>query len=229
MLQRNGSQNRTIGYATGGLVGWQNKFIIKEEELFNIVSIDPYASYPQGNGMRAFMLPMKAGGISGRIDISVTSTASGSMGINIEGSADTSVFMGNADGILVVSGSGTAQSIITADGNMIAVLYAVGNATVSVNLNHLTSFVDAYGWANCELSLVANAQGSLTAIAVCSGDTVDETTNLTAKDVWEYYQRSLTTGGSDSFTLEEIAGAVWVHSKGQSTATKSDVFNAAML
>jgi hypothetical protein len=229
MLQRNGSQLRTIGFATGGLSAWQNKQTIKEEELFNIVSVNNLVSYPQGYGMKSIMMPMKAGGISARIDNSIRATADGSMGINIDGVAYTSVFMSNADGLLVVSGSGTASSIITTDGNMIAVLYAVGDATVSINLNHLTSFVDAYGWANCELNLVANATGALTAVAICSGDTVDETTNLTAKDVWEYYQRSLTTGGSDSFTLDEIAQAVWVHSRGVTISTKSDVYNASII
>lgn len=193
MLQRNGSQYRTIGYATGGLSAWQNKFIVKEEELFLLALLSPYASYPQGYGMRAISLPIKTGGISGRTTIGVTASANGSMGINIEGSSTISTTFANADGILVVSGEGTASFNITTDASSIAVLYATGSTTFNMNLNHLASFVDAYGWANCNLGMVVNLTGALTAIAIMEGDTVDDTV-LTPASIWAYKPDVATKG-----------------------------------
>jgi hypothetical protein len=201
MLQRNGSQYRTIGYATGGLSAWQNKFIVKEEELFLLALLSPYASYPQGYGMRAISLPIKTGGMSGRATVDLVTIANGSMGINIEGNSTISTTFANADGILVVSGSGTASFNVTAGASSIAVLYGIGSTSFSMSLNHLASFVDAYGWANCALGMAVSPTGTLTAIAIMEGDTIDDTV-LTPQAIWAYKP---------------------------DVATKSDVFNAAML
>lgn len=206
MLQRNGSQNITIGYATGGAIGWQNKFIIKEEELFNIVSIDPYASYPQGDGMKAFMLPMKAGAISGRIDINAYTTASGSMGINIEGTVSVSIDSNTPAMGLIVSGTGSSFVTLTSDASAIATLNGTGTASFTIGLNHLAMYVDADGYASASLGVVGNAYGTLSAIGVMSGDTVDSVA-LTPAAIWSYDLRTLSVN----------------------VATKGDVYAASFL
>jgi hypothetical protein len=193
MLQCNGSQYRTIGYATGGMSAWQNKFIIKEEELFLLVLLSPYASYPQGYGMRAISLPIKTGSVSGRTTIDLTTAASGSMGINIEGTAIISTTFADADGILIVSGEGSTLFDVTTEASAIAVLYATGTASVSMSLNHLTSYVDAYGWAGCNLGMVVSPTGTLTAIAIMGGDTIDDTL-LTPASIWAYKTDIATKG-----------------------------------
>lgn len=191
MLQRNGSQNRTIGYATGGAIGWQNKFIIKEEELFNIVSIDPYASYPQGNGMKAFMLPMKAGAISGLITVDIALTGSGAMGVNIEGTSTISIDTNEPSMGLIVSGVGSSTFEVTSSADAIAILYGIGSSTFTIGLNHLAMFVDADGYASASLGLVGAAYGTISALGYMGGDTVDDAT-LTPASIWSYDLRTLT-------------------------------------
>jgi hypothetical protein len=92
-----------------------------------------------------------------------------------------------------VSGQGTTSFNVTAQASSIAVLYAIGSTTFTMSLNHLASFVDAYGWANCALGIAVSPTGTLTAIAIMEGDTIDDTV-LTPASIWAYKPDVATKG-----------------------------------
>ena len=203
MLLRNGSQSVTVGVSTGGQSPWQSIRIIKEEEWFGVTRINEYASYPQGYGNNAFAMALSAGAISSRDDLAITTSASGAMGVNGEASTDISVIFANADAQLIVSGFGSAALSTTAQGSVIASLSGVASATFSFSMNHLAMFVDAYGYASANLDLVTSGNGTLRAIAICGGTTVD-TSGLTPASIWAYQDRTLTSSsGSGGLTDEQ--------------------------
>ena len=148
-------------------------------------------SIPEGYAGKSYMMPYVAGGVSG-LDVStITSQASGAMGVNGEASTDISVIFANADAQLIVSGFGSAALSTTAQGSVIASLSGVGSTTFSFSLNHLAMFVDAYGYASASLALVTSGNGTLRAIAICGGSTVD-TSELSPASIWAYGDRTLT-------------------------------------
>jgi len=113
----------------------------------------------------------------------------------------------NGEIVGAVSGVGSSNVLITINADMVGIFDGYGSSTTSSSAINLT--VNALGNAEISIGSLASISGDLKAKGFMGGSTVGVTENLTAKDVWEYYQRTLTTGGSDSFTLEEIASAVW--------------------
>ena len=185
------SRYLTVGTSIGGANVLSNKFKIKEEEWFGVTRISEYAGYPQGYGGKSFAMPLSAGNLSSREDIAFTSQASGAMGVNAEANADISVIFANADAQLIVSGFGSASLSTTAQGSVIASLSGVASATFTISMNHLAMYVDAYGYATASLDLVTSGNGTLRAIAICGGSTVD-TSGLTPASIWAYGDRTLT-------------------------------------
>jgi hypothetical protein len=90
---------------------------------------------------------------------------------------------------------------------MVGIFDGYGSSTALSSVINLT--VNALGNAEISIGSSSSMSGNLKAKGFLIGSTVRVSTNLTAKDVWEYYQRTLTSGESESFTLEEIANAVW--------------------
>ena len=193
MLLKN-SRYQTVGTLIGGQHVLTNKFKIKEEEWFGVTRISDTAGYPQGYGGKSFAMPLSAGSLSSREDIVFTSQASGAMGVNAEATTDISVIFANADAQLIVSGFGDATLSLSADGSVVASLSGQASTTFSISLNHLAMFVDAYGYATANLDLVTSGSGTLRAIAICSGSTVD-TSGLTPASIWSYSDRTLTGSG----------------------------------
>jgi hypothetical protein len=113
----------------------------------------------------------------------------------------------NGEVVGAVSGVGSSNILITINADMIGIFDGYGSSTASLSAINLT--VNALGNAEISIGTLSSMSGDLKAKGFMIGSTVTISTNLTAKDVWEYYQRTLTTGGSDSFTLEDIASAVW--------------------
>ena len=200
----NNSRYQTVGTLIGGQHVLTNKFKIKEEEWFGVTRISDTAGYPQGYGAKSFAMPLSAGSLSSREDIVFTSQASGAMGVNAEATTDISVVFANADAQLIVSGFGSTSIGMTSEGNVIASLSGQASTTFSISLNHLAMFVDAYGYATANLDLVTSANGTLRAIAICSGSTVD-TSGLTPASVWAYSNRTLTECGSSGGLTEDQA------------------------
>ena len=197
------SRYLTVGTSIGGANVLSNKFKIKEEEWFGVTRISEYAGYPQGYGGKSFAMPLSAGNLSSREDIAFTSQASGAMGVNAEANADISVIFANADAQLIVSGFGSTSLSMTVEGSVIASLSGIASTTFSFSLNHLAMFVDAYGFASASLDLVTSGNGTLRAIAICGGTTVD-TSGLTPASVWAYQDRTLTSSsGSGGLTTEQ--------------------------
>ena len=193
MLLRN-SRYQTVGTLIGGQHVLANKFKIKEEEWFGVTRIDAKAGYPQGYGGKSFAMPLEAGAASVREDISITSNAYGAMGVNGEATITIEFPVANADAQLIVSGLGSTSFEITSSGSVVASLSGVGSTTFSFSLNHLAMFVDAYGFATANLDLLTSGNGTLMAIAVCGGSTVD-TSGLSPASIWSYSNRTLTGAG----------------------------------
>ena len=186
-----GTRYRTLGTNIGGASVLSSKFSIKEEEWFGVTRISEYAGYPQGYGGKSFAMPLTSGAISVREDIILTSNASGAMGVNAEGTASFELPVANASLELIVSGEGGTTFAITTEGNTTASLNGIASTTFSFSLNHLAMFVDAYGYATANLDLLTTGSGTLKAIAICGGSTVD-TSGLTPASIWNYQDRTLT-------------------------------------
>ena len=186
-----GTRYRTLGTNIGGASVLSSKFRIKEEEWFGVTRINEYAGYPQGYGGKSFAMPLTSGAISVREDIILTSNASGAMGVNAEGTASFELPVANASLELIVSGEGATTFSITTEGNTTASLNGVASTTFSFSLNHLAMYLDAYGFATANLDLLTTGNGTLKAIAICGGSTVD-TSGLTPASIWNYQDRTLT-------------------------------------
>lgn len=143
------------------------------------------ASIPEGYGGKATILPFKAGGISTDDRSTITISGYGAMGVNIEGNSSFVLNTNSPSGELIVSGNGTTAFIITTEGNTTASLNGSASTTFSFSLNHLAMYLDAYGFATANLDLLTSGNGTLRAIAICSGSTVD-TTGLTPASIWAY-------------------------------------------
>ena len=149
------------------------------------------ASIPEGYGGKATILPYVAGGISTDDRSTITLSGYGAMGVNIEGSSSLSIDTNNPSGELIVSGSGTTTFVITTEGNTAASLNGSGSTTFSFSLNHLAMYLNAYGYASANIDVLTTGSGTLKAIAICSGSTVD-TSGLTPASIWNYQDRTLT-------------------------------------
>ena len=136
-------------------------------------------------------MPLTSGAMSVREDVTITSNASGAMGVNAEGSASFELPVANASLELIVSGTGTTSFVITTEGNTTASLNGNGSTTFSFSLNHLAMYLNAYGYADANIDVLTTGSGTLKAIAICSGSTVD-TTGLTPASIWAYQDRTLT-------------------------------------
>lgn len=169
-------------------------FYIKEPEWFGVTRISETAGYPEGYGAKSFVMPLKGGSVSSMVDIILTSNASGAMGINAEGTASFELPVANASLELIVSGQGSTTFAITTEGNTTASLNGVASTSFSFSLNHLAMYLDAYGFATANLDLLTSGNGTLMAIAVCGGSTVD-TSGLSPASIWSYSDRTLTGAG----------------------------------
>lgn len=192
----------------------------RDEIILGLGSFNLKASAPDGYGIIGYEKAIRDGNISAKENISVSSTASGAMGVNAEATTDISVIFANADAQLIVSGFGDATLSLSADGSVVASLSGQGNATFTVNMNHLAMYVDAYGFASANLDIVTNSNGTMSAIAACSGSTVD-TAGLTPASIWTYQNRTLTA------IDVEVSGLTAEQAEQLSkTATKGDVWAA---
>lgn len=180
------------------------------------------ASIPEGYGGKSYIAPFKAGSISVDDRTTINISGYGTMGINIEGSADASVWFANADGKLIVSGQGSSTASLSSSANVTASMNGTASTVFTIRLNHLSMMLDANGYASANLGMVTSGQGTLMAVAVCEGSTVD-TSGLTPASVWAYGNRTLTSDSSSGGLTAEQAAQL------MKTATKADVINAAMM
>lgn len=173
------------------------------------------ASIPNGYGGKSAILPYVAGNISSYVEIYVSNQCYGAMGINAEANADTTVFFANADGELIVGGFGSSSVNINASGNVIAGLFGFGTSNISIYASSNAMFAD--GYASAQLDVITTGQGQLTAIAIMSGTSVDNTGELTPAQIWAYDNRTLTSIDVDvsGLTKEE-------HDKLMKLITKSE-------
>lgn len=200
MLLGNGViTNKLPLFYSGGVqvnTNWQ-----RDELIVGFGAFDLKASTPNGYGLTGYEKAIKAGNISAVNNITMTSTASGAMGVNAEATADITTFLMDADLQLIVSGYGSTSLSTTASGDVVASLSGEASTTFTITMNHLAMYVDAYGFASANLDLITSGSGTLRAIAICSGSSVDNTL-LSPKTIWEYDNRTLTSGGGSLTTSQ---------------------------
>ena len=141
---------------------------------------DKKAGVADGNRPPAtWSMALAAGGMSSRnfAGLSVTTTASGALGLPAEGSASFTIDFAPATGGLIVSGSGTASFAITTTAEVRAALSGSGSASFTISTN--TPQLGALGWASGSGAFSVSATLQSYAVGYMQGSTVDNTT-LTA-------------------------------------------------
>lgn len=157
----------------------------------------------------AWFLPQKSSEISSheraRLTVSQSGLAVG--GITTTGTATLSITPADLIGQLISSGSGTAaMSISVANLLMTASISGAGSSafTIAPNAPLLGALASGYGTATMTITGALNPY----AIGSMSGSTVDSsvlTVGAISASVWEYVNRTLTSGGSGGPTAAEIA------------------------
>lgn len=170
--------------------------------------------------------------LGGLVNLSGTITTMGTLGGTLQAiaNADGSITLlstVSGDIVSVLNGLGSSVTLTTIEGAIVGAVNGIAPSTVSITIN--ADMVGIFGGsvalistsalgiavldgkANAIIGLTATntASGTLLAKGYMGGSTKDTSAGLTAKDVWEYYQRTLTSGGADGFTLTQIADAVW--------------------
>ena len=149
-----------------------------------------YAAIPNGHIQdSAWILPRKGGNMSSHnaATISVTSAASGALGVNIVGSADMT-FSADAVGQLIASAAGSASFSFDASGNLIATIGGQGSASFTVAAS---GTVGAVAWAQGTATMEVTATLVRYAVGFMSGTTdvsVELTADQIATAVWNYQQ-----------------------------------------
>lgn len=153
---------------------------------FNRYVSDTYnkvtGAVPSGYGGRAYILPVKSGGLAAFTGFSVSPSATGGLGLPGTGSASISFTVADATGQLISSGSGTASMSFTfANALLTASLSAIGSTsfTLATNAPLLGAEANAIGSTSFAIT------GTLTpyAIGSMSGSTVDTSTIVNANIV----------------------------------------------
>lgn len=142
-----------------------------------------YAAIPSGHIQdSAWILPRKGGNMSSHnaATISVTSAASGALGVNIVGSADMT-FSADAVGQLIASAAGSASFSFDSSGNLIATIGGQGSASFVVAA---AGTAGAIGWMNGVATMEVTATLVRYAVGFMQG-TTDVSTQLTADQVAE--------------------------------------------
>ena len=141
-------------------------------------------------------------------NVSIICTVSGDI-VSVLNASGGSLSLCTANGTIIgaVNGIGNSTAILTISANMVGIFEGYGSSGSVLSVGIAT--ID--GKANAVISINSNTSvaGDIKAKGFMGGSNTSVDTALTAKDVWEYYQRTLTSGVSDSFTLEQIADAVW--------------------
>jgi hypothetical protein len=89
--------------------------------------------YPSGvRHPASWCMSPKAGGMSARYELDVTTSNSGAGAMGVNGEGTTSITVTNADAALqlVVSASGSVSIVVSAEGGLAGALYAVGSADI---------------------------------------------------------------------------------------------------
>jgi hypothetical protein len=184
----------------GGAIAGETRTMWRNSRNMFVGGIDKRGGYPNGHlAPSAWMLPQKAGSMSAYTSTFGTgsASASGALGVNIEGVAD-GLSYAIATGDLIVSAFGTAAGSSSATGNMIAVLFGAGAANGS---GSATATVSALAWGSGASYGVGNATLTPYAIGFMSGSTITVGGELTADEIAMAVHKYVVESG---FTFEEI-------------------------
>lgn len=162
---------------------------------------------PSGYGVKSIIMPIVSGAVSGRVGILLTPAATGVLGLPGTGSASLTISFAPVTGSLIASGNGSASfSIDVLPALLTASISGVGSTSFSITTNTPLMGAEASGNGSASISFA----GTLLpyAIGSMSGSTVDSsvlTVGAISASVWEYVNRTLTSGGSGGPTAAEIA------------------------
>ncbi|HPL78875.1 MAG TPA: hypothetical protein PKY40_07725 [Burkholderiaceae bacterium] len=169
---------------------------------------------PSGNyAGKTWMLPQKTGEMESRNDavISVSATASGALGVNIDGLSSAVFGVPNADLQLVVSASGSASAIFSQTGALAGALSASGSSAFSIAVPSvlLGAIVNAIGPATATLSGTATPS----AIGNLAGD-ITPYTELSPQNLASAVWSTVIEAG---FTADQILRILSAHAAGAAT------------
>lgn len=228
--------NNPFGSSAGVPNGYVDKSFVMP---YNTGAISAYTAnvstvLANGNNGTASVTSDITATLGGLVNLSGTITTLGTLSgtlraiANADGSITllTSV---SGDIVSVLNGLGSSVTLTTIEGAIVGAVNSIAPSTVSITIN--ADMVGIFGSsvalsststlgiavldgkANAIIGLTATNDmiGTLKAKGYMEGSTETAVEGLTARDVWEYYQRTLTSGtsGGESFTLEQIADAVW--------------------
>lgn len=201
--------------AYGGLRGARlNRFV---SDVYSRSS----GAIPSGYGQSAWLMSIKAGGIAGFSDLSISPSGSGLMGMPGEGSSSITFTVADADGQLISSGSGSASLAIALNNALLtASLNGSGEASLTVTVNAPTLGAEANLTASSSFQITGTLQPY--AVGQMVGSTVDNTvltSDSIANAVWEALSAAhtdsstmggkLNTASSGGVDLNALAQAVW--------------------
>ncbi len=203
--------------------GALRNFYAGEATVVSGASIASLSCYPSGvRHPASWSMPTKAGGLSARNEAQITlsGSASGALGRNIEGSTSITVGVADAALQLIVSASGSAVIAFSGAGTLAGALAAAGTAAITFTVDDATlgAIVSATGTATVSLA----SDATLTAIGHLAGDITPYTElspeNLAAA-VWNALQSAYQAAGT-------MGEAMSTAGSGGLSPTQSDLLEA---
>lgn len=228
--------NQPFGKSAGVPNGYTGNSLVMPYQTGGISGLTINTSIVLANGNNGTSVSSSeiSATLGGLVNLSGDISALGTLGGIIGGVAylDGSITILSAvsgDIVSVLNGIGSSITLTTLEGAIVGAVNGIGNSMVSITINAdmvgifesaiSIGATSSLGIAVCDgkanaiigLTVSSTASGTLLAKGYMGGTTEEMSIGLTARDVWEYYQRTLTSGesGGSSYTLEQIAEAVW--------------------
>jgi hypothetical protein len=167
---------------------------------------------PSGYGGRSALLPVRAGGLSSVVALSIAAAGAGVLGLPGDGAAAFTVSVSDAEGQLISSGSGAASFSLTASPLLLtASLGARGSASLAITTNTPTLGAEA----NLTGSAGMTFAGALTPYAIGNmiGSTVDGGTLTAASVASAVWTQAIEAG----YTAEQVLRILAAHAAGAAT------------
>lgn len=167
---------------------------------------------PSGYGGRSAVLPVRAGGLSSVVAMSIAASGAGVLGLPGDGAAAFAVSAADAEGQLISSGVGAASFSLTASPLLLtASLGGTGTAAFALATN--TPTMGAEAGMTGATSMTFNGVLTPYAIGSMSGSTVDGGTLTAASVASAVWTQAIEAG----YTAEQVLRILAAHAAGAAT------------
>lgn len=172
--------------------------------------VDPKSSIPAGaRHPVAWRMAPTAGGMASRNNatVSISHTASATMGLPATGSATITLVVSDATGGLIVSASGSTSITLSVTGTILSVAAASGSATVTITP---TALIGAQAGVAGQATVTATPAANISAIGYMSGLSTNETefsAAALANAVWTATAASYNDTGTMGEKLNDAGSA----------------------